>query len=85
MRTSLCALLTVAAAFCLAAPAAAADKDAFNSSGLRKAVTLEGVREHQAALQTIATSTAAAASRAPRASTRRPTTSSASSRTPATR
>ncbi len=54
MRTSLCALLTVSAALCLVAPASAADKDAFNSSGLRKAVTLERVREHQAALQSIA-------------------------------
>ena len=32
-------------------PPSAADKDAFNSNGLRKAVTLGGVREHQAALQ----------------------------------
>ncbi len=36
-------------------PAFAQDRDAFNSSGLRKAVTTEGVREHQAALQGIAT------------------------------
>jgi Zn-dependent M28 family amino/carboxypeptidase len=46
--------LTASAALCAAAPASADESDAFNSSGLRKAVTLEGVREHQAALQTIA-------------------------------
>ena len=39
-------------ALCVAAPAQA--QDAFNSRGLRKAVTLDGVREHQAALQNIA-------------------------------
>jgi hypothetical protein len=33
----------VSAALCAAAPASAGDDDAFNSSGLRKAVTLEGV------------------------------------------
>ena len=54
MRRSLCALLAVPAALAVATPALAAE-DAFNSSGLRKAVTLQGVREHQQALQTIAT------------------------------
>ena len=34
--------------------ALAKDKDAFNSNGLRKAVTLEGIREHQQNLQFIA-------------------------------
>ena len=52
MRRSLCALLTALTALCVAAPAQA--QDAFNSRGLRKAVTLDGVREHQAALQSIA-------------------------------
>jgi Zn-dependent M28 family amino/carboxypeptidase len=53
MRRSLCALLAVPVALAMAAPAIAAD-DAFNSNGLRKAVTLEGIREHQQALQNIA-------------------------------
>jgi len=53
MRRSLCALLAVPAVLCTASPAIA-QKDAFNSTGLRKAVTLDGVREHQAALQSIA-------------------------------
>ena len=54
MRRSLCALLAVPVALATASPALAQDKDAFNSTGLRKAVTLDGVREHQAALQFIA-------------------------------
>ena len=53
MRRSLCALLAVPVLLCTATPALAG-KDAFNSTGLRKAVTLEGVRAHQAALQSIA-------------------------------
>jgi Zn-dependent M28 family amino/carboxypeptidase len=53
MRPGLCAVLTVAALLCAVAPAHAG-KDAFNSTGLRKAVTLQGVRAHQAALQNIA-------------------------------
>ena len=55
MRRSLCALLAVPVALATAGPALAAkDKDAFNSTGLRKAVTLEGIREHQQNLQFIA-------------------------------
>ncbi len=55
MRRSLCALLAVPVALATASPALAAkEKDAFNSNGLRKAVTLEGVREHQRNLQFIA-------------------------------
>jgi Zn-dependent M28 family amino/carboxypeptidase len=56
MRRSLCALLAVPVALATAAPALAApkEKDAFNSTGLRKAVTLEGIREHQRNLQFIA-------------------------------
>src|SRR5688572_11347790 len=55
MRRSLCALLAVPVALATAGPALAAkDKDAFNSNGLRKAVTLEGIREHQQNLQFIA-------------------------------
>ncbi len=54
MRRSVCTLLAVTAALCVAPPAMAAGKDPFNSTGLRKAVTLAGVREHQAALQGIA-------------------------------
>ncbi len=53
MRKAILASLAVPATLFGAAPALAAD-DAFNSQGLRKAVTLEGVREHQAALQGIA-------------------------------
>ena len=53
MRRSLCALLAVPVALATASPALAA-KDAFNSNGLRKAVTLDGVREHQRNLQFIA-------------------------------
>ncbi len=53
MRRSLCALLAVPVALATATPALAA-KDAFNSNGLRKAMTLEGVREHQRNLQFIA-------------------------------
>ena len=48
-------MVAVPVALATASPALAQDKDAFNSSGLRKAVTLEGVREHQQAFQTIAT------------------------------
>ncbi len=54
MRRSLCALLAVPVALAMAAPALAKEKDAFNSNGLRKAVTLEGIREHQRNLQFIA-------------------------------
>ncbi|MGH2968294.1 MAG: M20/M25/M40 family metallo-hydrolase [Solirubrobacteraceae bacterium] len=54
MRRSLCALLAVPVALATAAPAFADHKDAFDSSKLRKAVTLDGVRQHQAALQGIA-------------------------------
>ncbi len=54
MHKALRAALAIPAALLMAAPAVAAD-DAFNSQGLRKAVTLDGIREHQAALQTIAT------------------------------
>jgi Zn-dependent M28 family amino/carboxypeptidase len=55
MRRSLCALIAVPVALATAAPAlAAGQKDAFNSSGLRKAVTLDGIREHQRNLQFIA-------------------------------
>ena len=56
MRRSLCALLALPVALATASPALAAakEKDAFNSNGLRKAVTLEGVREHQRNLQFIA-------------------------------
>ncbi len=52
-RASIIAALAMAATLPMASPAGAAD-DAFNSQGLRKAVTLEGVREHQAALQAVA-------------------------------
>ena len=54
MRRSLLASLALPAVLLCAGPAMAAE-DAFNSQGLRNAVTLEGVREHQAALQAIAT------------------------------
>ena len=54
MRRSVCTLLALTAALCVAPPAMAAGKDPFTSTGLRKAVTLAGVREHQAALQGIA-------------------------------
>ena len=53
MRRSLCALLAVPAALAVATPAFAG-QDAFNSTGLRKAVTLDGIRDHQQALQNIA-------------------------------
>ncbi len=53
MRRGLIACLAVPVALAMAPPAFAGP-DAFNSNGLRKAVTLEGVREHQAALQSIA-------------------------------
>ena len=53
MRKAFIAALAIAAALPVASPAAAAD-DAYNSQGLRKAVTLDGVREHQAALQAVA-------------------------------
>ena len=53
MRKAFVAALAVGAALPLASPAWAAE-DAFNSQGLRKAVTLEGVREHQTALQAVA-------------------------------
>src|SRR5687767_12967234 len=56
MRRSLCALLAVPVALATATPALAAkSKDAFNSNQLRNAVTLDGVRDHQQALQGIAT------------------------------
>ena len=54
MRRRLCALLAVPAALAAASPAYAG-QDAFNSTGLRNAVTLEGIREHQQVLQSIAT------------------------------
>ena len=53
MRKALIAVLAIAAALPMASPAAAAE-DAYNSQGLRKAVTLDGVREHQTALQAVA-------------------------------
>ena len=53
MRRSLCALLAVSAALALASPAAA-DPNNNNSAKLQRAVTLEGVRAHQQALQDIA-------------------------------
>jgi Zn-dependent M28 family amino/carboxypeptidase len=53
MRRSILALLAVPAALSVSTPAMAA-KDAFNSQGLRNAVTLDGVRDHQQALQLIA-------------------------------
>ena len=55
MRRSLCALLAVPAALAVTASPAFAGPDAFNSKNLRKQVTLDGVRDHQAALQDIAT------------------------------
>lgn len=53
MRRSLCALLAIPAALALATPAVA-DPNNNNSAKLRSAVTLEGVRAHQQALQDIA-------------------------------
>ena len=53
MRRTLCALVAVPVALATASPALA-QKDAFNSSGLRSAVTLDGIREHQRNLQFIA-------------------------------
>ena len=53
MRRSILALLAVPAALSVSTPAMAAE-DAFNSQGLRNAVTLQGVRDHQQALQLIA-------------------------------
>jgi Zn-dependent M28 family amino/carboxypeptidase len=53
MLRGLIACLAVPVALAMAAPALAGP-DPLNSTGLRKAVTLEGVREHQAALQGIA-------------------------------
>jgi hypothetical protein len=53
VRKALIAAVAVAAALPMASPAVAAE-DAFNSQGLRKAVTVEGVRDHQAALQAVA-------------------------------
>jgi len=53
VRKAFVAALAVGAALPLASPAWAAE-DAFNSQGLRKAVTVEGVREHQTALQAVA-------------------------------
>jgi Zn-dependent M28 family amino/carboxypeptidase len=53
MQRSLCALLVVSAGLALAAPAAA-DPNNNNSAKLTSAVTLEGVRAHQRALQDIA-------------------------------
>ena len=55
MRRSLCALLAVPAVLAVTAPAASA-QNANNSAKLREAVTLEGVRAHQAAFQSIADS-----------------------------
>ena len=52
MRRTLCA--AVVAAGLVAAPAAEAAEDAFNSRGLRKAVTVERLLEHEQALQGIA-------------------------------
>jgi Zn-dependent M28 family amino/carboxypeptidase len=48
-----CLLLLLVASFGLAVPAALAD-DFNETQGFRKAVTLDGIREHQRALQTIA-------------------------------
>ena len=53
MRRSILALLAVPAALSASPPAMAAE-DAINSQGLRNAVTLQGVRDHQQALQLIA-------------------------------
>ncbi|HEX2049420.1 MAG TPA: M28 family peptidase [Actinomycetota bacterium] len=53
LRRALAPLAAVAVVASLLAPQAAADERA-NTQGLRKAVTLAGVRDHQAALQAIA-------------------------------